>query len=74
MWTYPNDQPGLDRSESSSYETVRYRDDGYVKRVVKNKLDQFQETVEYTDVPVDANWEPIPTFGDYGSIARHERF
>jgi hypothetical protein len=29
--------------------------------------------IEYTDVPVEANWEPIPRFGDYRSIARYER-
>jgi hypothetical protein len=73
MWTYPNDEPGLRLSDSSSHETVYYRDDGYVKRVVKNKMEHFHETVEYTDVPVDTNWEPIPSFGDYRSIARYER-
>jgi hypothetical protein len=73
MWTYPNDEPGLRLSDSSSHETAYYREDGYVKRVIKNKVEHFQETVEYTDVPVDTNWEPIPTFGDYRSIARFER-
>jgi len=73
MWTYPNDEPGLRLSQSSAHETVNYREDGYVKRVIKNKVENFQETVEYTDVPVDTNWEPIPTFGDYRSIARYER-
>ncbi|MCP2163568.1 hypothetical protein [Goodfellowiella coeruleoviolacea] len=73
MWTYPSEQPGLRLSDSSSHETVHYREDGYVKRVVKNKVERFQETVEYTDVPVGTNWEPIPVFGDYRSIARYER-
>ncbi|SDU33175.1 hypothetical protein [Jiangella alkaliphila] len=73
LWTYPNDQPGLRLSDSASHETVHLREDGYVKRVVKNKVENVQETVEYDDVPVDANWEPIPSFGDYGSIARYER-
>lgn len=73
IWTYPNDEPGLRLSDSSSSETVQYREDGYVKRVVKNKAERSQETVEYTDVPVVHNWEPIPAFGDYRSIARFER-
>ena len=73
MWTYPNDQPGLRLSDSSSQETIHYREDGYVKRVVKNKVERVQETIEYTDVPVTTNWEPIPTFGDFRSIARFER-
>jgi hypothetical protein len=73
MWTYPNNEPGLRLSDSSSTEVVNYREDGYVKRVIKNKVERVQETVEYTDVPIDTNWEPIPTFGDYRSIARYER-
>lgn len=73
MWNYPSDEPGLRLSDSSSSETVDYREDGYVKRVVKNKAENFRETVEYNDVPVHANWEPIPSFGDYRSIARFER-
>jgi hypothetical protein len=72
-WTYANDEPGLRLSDSSSHETLHYRDDGHVKRIIKNKVEHFQEIVEYTDVPVDANWEPIPTFSDYRSIARFER-
>jgi hypothetical protein len=73
MWTYPNDEPGLRLAQASIYETVDYREDGYVKRTVKNKAENFKETVEYTDVPVDTNWEPIPVFGDYRSIARYDR-
>jgi hypothetical protein len=72
-WTYPNNVPGLRRSDSTSHETVYFREDGYVKRIVTNKAEQYKETIEYTDVPVDANWERIPTFGDYRSIARYER-
>lgn len=72
-WNYPNDEPGLRLSQASSHETVSLREDGYVKRVIKNKVENFQETVEYTDVPVDTNWEPIPVFGDYRSIGRYDR-
>ncbi|WP_433336095.1 hypothetical protein [Spirillospora sp. CA-294931] len=73
IWTYPNDEPGLRLSDSSTHETVCYREDGFVKRAVKNKLERSQETIEHTGVLVDANWEPIPAFGDYRSIARFER-
>ncbi|TDD62651.1 hypothetical protein E1263_02740 [Kribbella antibiotica] len=72
-WTYPTDEPGLRLSAASTHETVLYQEDGLVKRVVKDKVERTQETVEYADVPVDSNWEPIPVFGDYGSIARWDR-
>ncbi|GAA4411123.1 hypothetical protein ACFQV2_11860 [Actinokineospora soli] len=73
IWTYPSAEPGLRLSDSSTHETITYREDGYVKRVIKNKAERTQETVEYTDVPVSTNWEPVPAFGDYRSIARFER-
>ncbi|MGW5052725.1 hypothetical protein [Actinokineospora sp. NPDC004072] len=73
LWKYPDEQAGLRLSDASSHETVTYREDGYVKRLIRNKVDRVQETVEYTDVPVDANWEPVPAFGDYRSIARYDR-
>jgi hypothetical protein len=73
LWTYPNDEPRLRLSDTSMHETVVYREDGYAQRVITNKADGYRETVEYTDVPIDSNWEPVPTFGDYNSVGRFER-
>lgn len=73
MWTYPNDDPRLRLSDAVVHEEIRYREDGYVERVITNKAEHYRETVEYTDVPVDKNWEPLAPFGDYTSIARFER-
>ncbi|TWD83151.1 hypothetical protein FB561_4309 [Kribbella amoyensis] len=73
LWGYPTDEPGLRLSSSSWHETVNYREDGTVKRVVKNKVERSQEVFEYTDVPMDSQWEDLPVFGNYRSIARYER-
>jgi hypothetical protein len=73
MWTYPNDEPRLLLSAATVRERVSYYTDGYVKRVITNVGEHYKETIEYRDVPVESNWEPIPTFGDYASIARFER-
>ncbi|ONI88844.1 hypothetical protein ALI22I_17925 [Saccharothrix sp. ALI-22-I] len=73
LWEYPDDQPGRRLSEASRREDIRYHEDGYVHRTIIDKNEGYRETVEYTDVPVATNWEPVPAFGDYASIGRFER-
>jgi hypothetical protein len=73
LWTYPNDDPRLRLGDAALLEVTRYRDDGYVKRVITNKDKGHRDTIEYSGVPVDINWEPVPPFGDYESIGRFER-
>lgn len=73
IWTYPSDDPKLDIGDSVKREDIRYREDGYVKRIVIDETEAVKDTTEYSDVPVDENWEPVPEFGSYRSIARKER-
>jgi hypothetical protein len=73
FWEYPNDDPQLHQSAATNVEEVLFRPDGYVKRVVRDSVEQVKETTEYNSVPVADNWEPVPDFGDYWSIARRER-
>jgi hypothetical protein len=73
LWTYPSDEPRLRLSDASAHEDIVYREDGYSQRVITNKVEGYKETVEYTDVPVDDNWEPMPVFGEYSAIGRFER-
>ena len=73
LWSYPSDDPKLRLSDASVREEFHYREDGYVERIVTNKAEQYRETVEYSDVPVESNWEAVPEFGQWGSVARFER-
>jgi hypothetical protein len=73
IWTYPDDDPKLHLADSVKREDIRYREDGYVKRIVIDETESIKDTTEYSGVPVDDNWEPVPEFGDYRSIARRER-
>jgi hypothetical protein len=73
IWTYPNDDPKLLFADAVQQEEIQYREDGYVRRILIDKTEAVKDTTEYSDVPVDDNWEPVPTFGDYRSIARKER-
>jgi hypothetical protein len=73
LWEYPGDDPRLRLNESTKHEQIAFREDGYVKRVVVDKVERYKETTEHSDVSVAGNWEPVPEFGDYRSIARRER-
>ncbi|GGM10420.1 hypothetical protein [Micromonospora yangpuensis] len=73
LWEYPNDDPKLRQSEATKVEELSFRPDGYVQRIVMDHVERMKDTYEYDDVPVADNWEPVPEFGDYWSIARRER-
>lgn len=71
VWSYP--EGARSKSQASVVESLEYKPDGYLCRRVNDKsLDHIQKT-EYTDVPVDVNWEPVPEFGQWESIARENR-
>jgi hypothetical protein len=70
---YPNDNPRLRISEAIRFEDIEIHKDGYMKRVIIDKQNNTKETIEYSDVPVEPNWEPIPEFGSWLSISRYER-
>jgi hypothetical protein len=72
-WEYPSDDPKLRQSAATKVEDTSFRPDGYVKRVVLDGVENIKETTEYNSVPVADNWEPVPEFGNYWSIARRER-
>jgi hypothetical protein len=69
-WDTPDQR---DPSEASQIETVDYRDDGYARKTVDRAGDANYHVTEYRDVPLDINWEPVPEFGDWASLARRNR-
>lgn len=71
MWSY---KPGAENmSGAHRIETLEFRPDGYLKRTIDDDSVDHVEVMEYTDVPVDLNWEPEPEFGEWESIARLDR-
>jgi hypothetical protein len=70
---YPDDTPGLKLSAATRIEHMVFRTDGHVRRVTTDHGKHEKITNDYSDVSMDANWEPIPEFGDWDSIARFER-
>jgi hypothetical protein len=73
FWEYPDERRGLVQGDASRIEDLAYQEDGYVMRIVRDKVAQEKTTQEFRDVPVAGNWEPVPRFGEYTSIARRER-
>lgn len=71
-WEYPDDGKFHPMNESTVVEILFWEEvDGVVRRRVDDRGTVHAE--DYRDVPVDANWEPYPAFGDFASIARENR-
>lgn len=71
VWSY--EEGAEDMSGAHRIESVEFQPDGYACRTIDDdSLDHVKET-EYKDVPVATNWEPLPEFGHWESIARFDR-
>lgn len=71
-WEYPP-EAGSGLNEASFIETVLYSQDGTVRHREKDKRASEVRTKDIRDVPVDINWETVPEFGQWDSVARHDR-
>jgi hypothetical protein len=71
LWTYPEGAVFL--FEASIVETISFREDGCVKQTIDDSSADSIKVFEYSGVPVHTNWEPIPIFGDWTSVARRDR-
>lgn len=60
-------------ADASRIEKVLYKGDGFVRRRTTDVRKKKVKIEEFTDVPLDINWEPVPVFGDYGSVTRVDR-
>lgn len=69
-WDSPDKHGPDEATEIHSYE---YREDGYVKHTIDREDADHYDVEELQDVPLDINWEPVPRFGDWASIARYKR-
>lgn len=70
-WHYP--EGTRYEFEADVIESAEFRPDGYASRTVDDSSSDRITKSEYTDIPVDSNWEPIPAFGDWASVARYDR-
>jgi hypothetical protein len=69
-WSYPDGaQFEFDANKIQSF---HFQPNGHTIQRVDDKSSDHIETEERV-IPVDANWEPKPKFGDWKSIARYDR-
>ena len=71
-WDYPPEARGR-FNDALLIESIHYEQDGTVRQTTKDKT--VREIVEKTikDVPLDINWEKVPQFGQWDSVARYDR-
>lgn len=71
-WEY-GDEQARTISQADVVDKFSYRDDGTVHREVRDVRARERRTTDFSGVDVSINWEPVPAFGDWESIARRER-
>lgn len=72
-WQYPEDGPAENLNGAELIEEIRYRTDGVVQREIRDENKQERIVDEYDGVSLDINWEPVPEFGNWASLARFDR-
>lgn len=72
LWYYA-DGAGRSLGDASRIEMVDYSADGHVRRTSIDVPRKLETVEEFSDVPLDINWEPVPAFGDYRSVTRLDR-
>ena len=72
-WEYENEDPNLFTFNAATINEIHESPDGYLRHIFIDKENNTKETTEYRDVPNQKNWEPVPEFGHWDSIARFDR-
>lgn len=72
FWYYSR-RVGRSLEDASRIQNVLYTTDGHVRRTTTEVRKRRDKIEEFSDVPLDINWEPVPVFGDYGSVTRVDR-
>ena len=71
-YEYPDDSARA-MSGATLTEELTYRQDGVVQREVRDDAAHEVRRQTITDVSLDINWEPVPRFGEWDSVARLDR-
>ncbi|RDI64530.1 hypothetical protein [Nocardia pseudobrasiliensis] len=71
-WEYGADS-ARSMSDADVVDKLSYREDGTVHRDLRDQRTHERTTTDFAEVDVNGNWEPVPVFGDWASIARRDR-
>lgn len=76
LWEYPPGDPDPDLGDfatASKITTYEYQQNGIVREIIHESGKDYSDIVDRSDVPLDINWERVPEFGDWASVARWNR-
>ncbi len=73
FWQYPKDGKYHPMFEAELIEAFFYRQDGTATHEVRDEITGEVTLADHAGVPLDINWEPVPEFGDWASVARRDR-
>lgn len=71
-WEYP-ENADQDLRGAHTIDSIHYHVDGIVRHESTDTVTGQTTTSEYTGVDTDINKEPVPTFGQWDSLARRDR-
>jgi hypothetical protein len=71
-YSYPDDEPAT-LSGATHTEEFTFQDNGVVRLVIIDEETHEKTTEDRSDVDVTSNWEPVPKFGEWDSLARWNR-
>lgn len=72
-YEYP-DKPGWHgQNEATLVEEIAYTPEGVCRITLDDTSKPTIEITDYRDVDVTPNWEAVPAFGDWASLARRDR-
>jgi hypothetical protein len=72
LWEYPEDAV-RDLYTATKVTTLSYRQDGIAYEAIDDSVAETEEVISRSDVALDINWEQVPDFGDWSSVARWDR-
>ncbi|MDA2808683.1 hypothetical protein [Nocardiopsis suaedae] len=73
VYEYPNEEPDLRVGKAVRRTEVTYHGEDRLTRVVTDKEARTKEVTDYSDIDFTPNWEPVPEFGNWASVARQDR-
>ena len=73
VWEYPDDGEYHPMFEATRIEEFTYSQDGTAHHEITDTRTGEVTAEDRAGVPLDINWEPVPNFGEWASVAREDR-
>jgi hypothetical protein len=68
VYQYPDDEAYYRQGQSLIFTDISFTLDGFSKTYIDDKSKSMIDLEDRCEVPLDAHWEPIPTFGEWDAF------